>query len=88
MVLLLYSDVSLEIYFHHSEIIASYTGQALKILVFYVYSLSQTPSIACVQALHAELCLRLITRGGYTFTCVCQCVHLVPYVLQGSHGGS
>lgn len=41
-----------------------------------------------LQALHAELCLRLITHGGYTFTCVCQCVHLVPYVLQGSHGGS
>lgn len=51
MVLLLHSDVSLEIYFYHSEIIASYTGQALKILVFSMYSLSQTPSIACVNSL-------------------------------------
>lgn len=57
MVLLLHSDVSLEIYFHHSEIIASYTGQASKILVFYVYSLSQTPLIARVNSLF-RLCMQ------------------------------
>lgn len=77
--------------FHHSEITASYTIQSLKILVFWVCSLFQTPLIPCVNSLFRHCkqncSLKLIIHEGYTLTYVCQCIHFVPYVLKVSSRG-
>lgn len=54
-------------------------------------SLSQTPLIACINSLFRHCkqnyCLKLIIHEGYTLTCVCQCIHFVPYVLKVSSRG-